>query len=135
MPGAAMPDWMGISFMPHGHCWQWNMPMLILQVTTNAAIGTAYLWISLTLAWLVHRIRDLPFRSMYLAFGVFMVACGFTHLLDIWVIWNPDYWVDGGVRAVTALASVATAIGLPPLVPKAEAFARGAKAAHDHGLA
>jgi signal transduction histidine kinase len=123
------------SFMPHGHCWLWSPPMLVLQVTTNAAIGLAYLAISLTLAWLVYRIRDIPFRTMYLAFGLFIVACGVTHFLDIWVIWRPDYWVDGGVRAITALASMATAIGLPPLIPKAEALARGAKAAHDRGLA
>jgi hypothetical protein len=46
-----MLEWMGASFMPHGHCWLWSPPMLVLQVTTNAAIGIAYLVISMTLAW------------------------------------------------------------------------------------
>lgn len=34
----------------------------------------------------------------------------------------------------TALASVGTAVMLPPLIPKAISLARGAKAAHDRGI-
>jgi signal transduction histidine kinase len=121
-------------FMPHGHCWLWTPSLLWLQVTTNLFIGLAYVAISATLAYLVYRIRDLPFKRIYLAFGVFIITCGFTHFMDVWVIWHPNYWVDGGIRFVTALASVFTAMLLPPLVPQAVTLARGAKAAHDRGM-
>jgi hypothetical protein len=121
-------------FMPHGHCYLWQPPLVWLEVVTNTLIGLAYLSISVTLAWLVRTVRDLPFEWVYLAFGIFIVTCGFTHFMDVWVIWHPAYWVDVGVRAVTALASVGTAILLFPLFPRAVALADAARLAHDRGL-
>jgi len=52
-------------------------------------------------------------------FGIFIVACGATHALDVWTIWHADYWLLGGVKAITAAASVPTAIALVWLMPKA----------------
>lgn len=124
----------GDFFMPHGHCYLWEPSVLWVQVGSNVLIGLAYVSIALTLAYLVAQVRDIPFKTMYVAFGVFIITCGFTHFLDVWVIWNPDYHIDGAVRSVTAAASVGTAVFLPPLVPKAVAIARGAKAAHDRGI-
>ncbi len=121
------PEW----FMPHGHCYRWEPGLVGLQIVTNGAIGLAYGGIAFTLAVLVRSVRDIPFKPVYLAFGVFILTCGFTHLMDIVTIWSPLYWVDGGIRAVTAVASVGTALLLPPLVPKAVALARGVRAAQE----
>ena len=121
-------------FMPHGHCYRWEPGLVGLQVVTNGAIGLAYAGIAAALAVLVGRVRDIPFKWVYLAFGIFILTCGFTHIMDIVTIWSPLYWVDGGLRAVTAAASVGTALLLPPLLPKAVALARGARAAHTRGL-
>jgi signal transduction histidine kinase len=122
-------------FMPHGHCYLWNPPLLWLQVGSNGLIALAYIAISSALAYLVYRIRDIPFKVLYLAFGVFIISCGVTHLFDIVVIWRPVYWLDGAIRALTALASVGTALALPPLIPKVIALAKGAQAAHTRGIA
>ncbi|HZX42425.1 MAG TPA: ATP-binding protein, partial [Myxococcaceae bacterium] len=124
------PAW----FMPHGHCYRWEPALVALQVLTNGAIGLAYAGITFALAVLVRRVRDIPFKLIYLAFGVFILTCGFTHFMDVVTIWTPLYWLDGGLRLVTAGASVGTALLLPPLVPKAVALARGARAAHERGL-
>jgi signal transduction histidine kinase len=121
-------------FMPHGHCYLWRPGLLWLQVISNGLIGLAYVAISLTIAYLVRRGQYMPFKGMAVAFGMFIVSCGLTHLFDIYVIWHPAYWLDGAIRAVTALASVVTAILLPPLVPQAIALARGARAAHERGV-
>ena len=43
-------------------------------------------------------------------------------MLGAVTLWAPAYWLDGGVKAVTALLSVATAILLWPLLPKAIAL-------------
>jgi len=122
------------NFMPHGHCYFWTPGLVWLQVVTNASIGLAYISISLTLAYLVRRIQDIPFQWVYLAFGVFIVTCGITHFMDVWVIWHPTYWLDGAIRLVTAVASVGTAILLIPLIPKAVALAGTARLAHERGL-
>jgi hypothetical protein len=50
-----------------------------------------------------------------------------THLIAVWTLWSPRYWLAGNVKAVTALASVATALVLPPLVPRALALIQAAK--------
>jgi light-regulated signal transduction histidine kinase (bacteriophytochrome) len=39
--------------------------------------------------------------------------------MEIWVIWHPTYWLSGSIKAITALASVPTAILLVRLVPQA----------------
>jgi len=122
------------NFMPHGHCYFWEPGMVWLQVLSNLSIGLAYVAISMTLGYIVYRIRDLPFQWVYVAFGIFIVTCGFTHFMDVWVIWTPVYWLDGSIRAVTAVASVGTAVLLFPLVPKAVALAGAARLAHARGV-
>src|SRR5262249_44756233 len=63
--------------------------------------------------------RDLiPFQWMVLAFGLFIIACGMTHFMEVLTLWTPLYWLAGDVKVVTAMASVGTAVALPPLVPR-----------------
>jgi len=50
------------------------------------------------------------------------MACGTTHLFGIWTLWFPDHALEGAVKGFTALASMATAIGIRPLLPKALAL-------------
>jgi hypothetical protein len=30
---------------------------------------------------------------MFGLFGVFIVACGMTHLMDVWYLWHAQYWL------------------------------------------
>ena len=46
------------------------------------------------------------------------MLCGTGHLLDIWTLWYPAYWLAGGVRALTALVSCYTALQLVTLLPQ-----------------
>jgi signal transduction histidine kinase len=121
-------------FMPHGHCYLWKPGLVWLQVLSNGSIALAYISIFATLVYLVRRISGMPFQRMYLAFAVFIVSCGFTHVFDIIVIWDPAYWLDGSMRAVTAVASLGTAVLLPPLVPKAVGLAEAARLSHERGV-
>ncbi len=59
---------------------------------------------------------------MFILFGVFIVACGMTHVMEVWNLWHAEYWLAGLVKGVAALASVATAIVLASLAPKALAL-------------
>jgi signal transduction histidine kinase len=98
-------------FMPHAMCFAWRPGVLWLHATSDALIGTAYVGISATMYGLVRRIR-LPFSPMIVAFGLFIGACGLTHYMAVYTLWIPDYWLDGGVKVVTAVASVATGVYL-----------------------
>jgi len=105
--------------MPHGHCFLWNPGLIWLHVTSDALIALAYYSIPITLIYFVRRRQDLAFSSIFLCFAVFIVSCGSTHLLEIWNIWHPTYWLTGFVKAFTALVSLGTAILLVGLIPRA----------------
>ncbi|MGH9798081.1 MAG: PAS domain S-box protein, partial [Candidatus Polarisedimenticolia bacterium] len=106
-------------FMPHGHCYLWQPALVWLHAASDGLIFLAYVSIPVTLAWFVRRRADLPFHWMFAAFGLFIVACGLTHAMEIWTLWVPLYWLSGTVKAVTAAVSVATAILMVRLVPQA----------------
>ncbi|MEO1068295.1 MAG: PAS domain S-box protein, partial [Cyanobacteria bacterium J06638_6] len=55
-------------------------------------------------------------------FSAFIAACGATHLLGVWTLWFPTYWVSGTIKAVTALLSFVTALELLPRMPLALAM-------------
>jgi signal transduction histidine kinase len=107
-------------FGAHGWCLLWLPSLITLYVGSDTSIGLAYVSISATLIYLVYRTRStIPFQWIFVAFGIFIIACGATHFLDVWTLWVPVYWLLGTVKLLTALASVTTALALPPLLPKA----------------
>jgi signal transduction histidine kinase/CheY-like chemotaxis protein len=109
-------------FMPHGMCYLWQPGVLWLNVVSDTLITLAYFSIPFTLLYFVRKRSDLQFNWMFVCFAIFIVACGTTHLLEILVVWHPVYWAAGGVKALTALASVPTAVLLVKLVPQALAL-------------
>jgi signal transduction histidine kinase len=119
MPGHLENPLSGSDFMPHGMCYLWRPDILGLHVIADALITLAYFSIPFTLLYFVRRRKDLQFNWMFVCFAVFIVACGATHFMEIVTIWKPLYWVSGVVKAVTALASVPTAILLARMIPAA----------------
>lgn len=110
----------GSGFIPHGHCYLWKPGLVWMHVSSDVLIALAYLSISATLVYFVHKSRrEIPFHWMFLAFGAFIVACGMTHVMEVWTLWHPMYWLAGVIKVITAFVSVVTALALPPLVPQA----------------
>jgi PAS domain S-box-containing protein len=109
-------------FMPHGYCYLWNHRLIWTHVVSDSLIALAYLSIPITLVYSIRKRRDMPLNWMFFCFGVFILACGATHVVEVWNLWHADYWLAGAVKVVTAVASVATAILLVPLVPRALAL-------------
>lgn len=105
-------------FMPHGHCILWRPTLLWLYIVSDAVIGIAYYSIPIALLYFTRKRRDLQFNWVFVLFSMFIFACGTTHFIAIWTIWNPDYWFDATVKAATAGVSILTAVLLWPLIPK-----------------
>ncbi len=110
------------SFIPHGHCYLWKPSLVWLHVVADGLIAFAYYSIPLMLFYLVRKRQDLPFSWIFLLFAAFIVSCGTTHVLEIWTLWHPTYWLSGIVKAVTAIVSLITASNLVSLVPLALAL-------------
>jgi PAS domain S-box-containing protein len=108
--------------LPHGFCLLWDTNLVWLHVVSDAVITLAYYAIPLGLVYFVRKRQDLAFHWIFLLFGVFIFACGTTHLMSIWTLWQPLYVLEGSIKLLTAGASIATAIILVPLIPKALAL-------------
>jgi PAS domain S-box-containing protein len=105
-------------FMPHGYCYLWDARMVWLHVISDALIALSYYCIPVVLIYFIRKNRDIPFNRIFWMFGTFILACGTTHLMEIWNIWHGSYLLAGVLKAITAAVSVITAGMLIPLVPK-----------------
>jgi signal transduction histidine kinase len=104
-------------FLPHGHCYLWSPGVLWMNVVADILIAMAYFTIPFALLYIARRRRDLSFDWLVVCFGVFVVACGLTYVMDVWNVWHAHYWLQGIVKLLTAAASVPTAILLWRFLP------------------
>jgi hypothetical protein len=117
------------NFLPHLYCYLAQPGLVWTHVVADSLIALSYLTISGTLGYLVKKgQRDIPFHWMFLAFGLFIVACGGTHFIEVVTVWVPVYVLSASVKVFTALASMATAVLLPFTVPQILSLVRTAKA-------
>lgn len=118
MTDPALPLFSTEYFMPHGHCYLWTPGVLWMHVLPDILIAMAYFTIPFVLLFVARRRRDLPFNWLLVWFGVFIVACGVTHVMDVWNVWHTEYWIEGFVKIITAVASVPTALFLWRSMPE-----------------
>ncbi|MBX9622319.1 MAG: PAS domain S-box protein [Gemmataceae bacterium] len=104
-------------FVPRWACGNWPAWLGWLFIASDVAIWLAYLGIPVLLVVIARRRPDLPFRRLFWMFGLFIVGCGTTHLLDAVMFYWPGYGVAGLARVVTAAASWGTLLLLLPAVP------------------
>src|SRR3954470_18038847 len=96
-------------FSPHGICLLWEPELIWLHVASDAVITVAYFSIPFALVALLRKRRDIEFNRIFWAFAIFIMACGLTHAFSIYTLWVPVYGIEGLVKALTAVASIATA--------------------------
>ncbi|MEA5464978.1 PAS domain-containing sensor histidine kinase [Leptothoe sp. PORK10 BA2] len=109
-------------FIPHGHCYLWQPELVWLHLLSDVLIAIAYYSIPIMLIYFVRKRDDVPFRGIFLLFGLFITTCGTTHLMAVWTLWHPAYWLSGTIKAITAVVSIYTALSLIPTIPAALAL-------------
>lgn len=115
----------GASLLPHAYCITASPSLLWLHLTGDALIAFAYLLIPWAMLNIVRRRRDIPFGWIAWLFGAFIVACGMTHAMEVWTLWEPVYWYSGVLKAFTAAVSLATAWVLYRITPQLLAVPSG----------
>lgn len=111
---------------PGGLALGWERVLVALHVSADLLIGVAYVVIALTLTRLARSSRGaIPFVWAFVAFGLFIVACGLTHMVAALTVWEPAWWLAGGVKYATA--AVAMAVAAPPLLPRVLGAATSAR--------
>ncbi|MEG4343567.1 GAF domain-containing protein [Microcoleus sp. A003_D6] len=105
-------------YMPHGHCYLWQTPLVWLHITGDFLIAIAYYSIPAMLIYFIFKRRDVPFLGIFALFGAFIILCGTGHLLEIWTLWHSAYWLSGIEKGITALVSCYTAASMVTLLPQ-----------------
>jgi PAS domain S-box-containing protein len=106
-------------FLPHGYCFTWSPGLLWAMVGADAVIAAAYFSIPVATVSYIRRRPEASTNWLAWLFSAFIFACGVTHVMDIWTIWQPDYGLQALTKIVTAAISLATAMALWPLIPRA----------------
>lgn len=107
-------------FVPRAQCGEWTPGMIRLHNWSDFFIWTAYIAIPMVLIKFAYsRRHELPFRQLFWLFGLFILACGTTHLMEIVMFYNPLYRLAGLVKLITAAASWGTVVALFYVTPHA----------------
>jgi len=116
-------------FLPHAFCYLKNPALVWTHVIADSLIAISYFAISITLGHLGYKgRRDIPYHWMFLAFGLFILGCGGTHLVEGVTVWIPVYVLAAAVKLFTAAVSLTTAAVLPFTVPHVFELIQQAKA-------
>jgi len=107
-----------VALMAHGYCYLWNPKLVGLHALSDSLIALAYFSIPIALIYFTRQRRDLPYPWLFQLFSAFIIACGSTHLMEVWTLWHPTYWVSGALKALTAIVSLSTAGVLIPVIPQ-----------------
>src|SRR5690349_11560253 len=90
---------------PRWHCGQWSDSLGWLHIGSDIAIFSAYVAIPCVLAYFILRRKDFPFPRIMWLFVAFIFACGFGHLIEAVIFWQPVYRFAGLIKLITAVAS------------------------------
>ena len=113
--------------LPHRVCLSAAPGLLWAMVLADAVITAAYFSIPLAIVRFMQlrgpnpRGPNQPVGNSWLPwlFSAFIFACGTTHALDVWTVWQPDYGLAALSKGVTAVISLGTAVLLWRLIPAA----------------
>jgi chemotaxis family two-component system sensor kinase Cph1 len=106
------------SFIPHGHCYLWKPLLVLLHAGSDAAIAASYLIISYHL-YKFSKATKINLDSILFIFGAFILFCGLGHLLQVFTIWFPFYWLTGFENLACAVVSLFAAYQTPVIFSKA----------------
>lgn len=110
------------TYTPRRQCMNFDTDVIWTHFVSDLIIAIAYFSIPVALVHFARRRKDLAYNWMFLLFALFIVLCGTTHLFNMIALWSPVYRLDGYIKALTALASIGTAIVLWRLMPQALAL-------------
>lgn len=105
-------------FPARWYCGTWSSGHGWLHILSDIGIFGAYTAIPVVLAYFILRRRDIPFPSIMWLFVAFIFACGFGHLIEAIIFWQPVYRLSGVVKFATAIVSWATVLALVQIVPQ-----------------
>ena len=107
------------SWPPRWHCGKWTEFHGWLYIISDLLIFSAYFAMPVIIVRYIVSRTNARFHKVYILFAAFILACGFTHLLDAVSFWYPVYRFNALARFITGLISWTTVYYLIKLLPVA----------------
>lgn len=101
------------------NCGTWSPLHGWIYIISDLLIWLSYFAIPVLLGFFVYKkqVENIPFKTVLVLFIVFILACGFTHLMDAAIFWWPAYKLSAVLRMGTAIVSLVTVVSLIKVIP------------------
>lgn len=110
MPDYSVPWFDTGQFTPHGSSFLWTSSVLWMNAIPDLLIALFYFVLPFVLLHIARRRKDLRLDWLAASFGLFLVACGISHVLDAWNLWHGEYWLEALAKVIAGVAAIPTAI-------------------------
>ncbi len=104
---------------PYGECLLWTPELIGLHAAGNLLTAGPYFALTLAILIFSHRRPDLVHRGIARLFAAFIFLCALVNLVDFGSIWVPLYGIEGALKLMAGLVSVATAVVVWPMMRRA----------------
>ena len=95
--------------MPHSMCVAGNKILIAFMNSSDAVIALSYYVASIALFYVALKQWDV-FRGVsrwfIFSYGLFIISCGTTHIMDVVVFYYPHYWLQAAIVFWTALVAI-----------------------------
>lgn len=108
-------------FPARWHCGRWTDFHGWLYILSDLLVWSAYFTIPLLIFGYIRK-KAVPFHNVFYLFGSFILACGFTHLVDAVIFWHPVYRLSALARFFTGVISWVTVFAIIRVLPLAFAM-------------
>jgi PAS domain S-box-containing protein len=109
------------NYLPHRYCYLAQRGLVWTNALADALIAISYVMLFGCLFWLAAKVRHAtalhPYLWIFIGFGLFILACGVTHGMEIVTTWWPVYPLSAAVKVVCAAISVSTAVVFAKATP------------------
>ena len=106
------------------NCGNWSETDGWITIISDSLIFTAYLSIPLLLLFFLSKRKEIQYKRFLVLFSLFILLCGFTHLTEVIIFWDPVYRFAGFLKLLTGIVSWVTVIALAQAAPFALTFYR-----------
>src|SRR5689334_13533610 len=90
-------------FIPLGQCFSWQKDVLITNVAGDSIIALIYFTIPFILYVLSQRRAFYMHKYSFVVFTLFIWVCGLRHILNIIMVWEPVYYLQGFFKLISGL--------------------------------
>jgi PAS domain S-box-containing protein len=109
------------NYLPHRFCYLAQPGLVWTNVISDGLIAASYTSLFLCILLITRQLRGVPPLKSYLwillSFAAFIMACGFTHYMDVVTIWWPFYPMSAAMKVLCAALSVPTAVMFARVTP------------------